>query len=71
MKFYKEEVPVTLICSDCNGKDKTCIWAFINHIFDNLIKISDDDKDVKVIWSDGPKSEFKNRFMVKVCLYLS
>ena len=71
--YGKDFEKTALICSDTKCKNMSSTWAFLDHIYKELIDMSDDkSKNMEeVIWSDGPTSEFKNRFMVQVCLYLS
>ena len=70
--IYGNDVTSTaLICSDTKSKDKTSTWAFLDHSYGILVNVSDDDNIEQLIWSDKPTSESKNRFMVKVCPYLS
>ena len=54
-----------LICSDTKDKEKNTIATFVNQLYDKeLSPISPEMQDIEeVIWTDGPSSEFKNRFM--------
>lgn len=63
--FYKGETKSIVICSDTKEKDKNAIFAFLLHVFDNCIDNIEDESIQEIIYSDGPSSEFKNKFMVK------
>ena len=59
---YKSVCRTYLIVSDSpdQGKDNIVVFAgFLYNHFD------DPGVDHDIIWSDGPSSEFKNKFMVK------
>ncbi len=57
-----------LICSDT--KDKDTIAAFIFALHENHLFPSD-QVDEEIIWSDGPTTEFKNKFTMKLLHQLS
>ena len=59
------ECKTFLICSDTKDKGKDTVAVFINHLYENYIFMEECSATQEVIWSDGPTSEFKNRFMVK------
>ena len=59
-----------LICSDSKWKNKDSIAPFLFYLYENHIA-PDDDVETEVIWSDGPSSEFKNRYMVHLMKELS
>ena len=59
-----------LICSDCGSKGMESSAVFLNQIYDQM-GVDSDDGMKEVIWSDGPTSEFKNRFMVETLKQLS
>lgn len=70
--IYDSKCQTYLICSDAPNKDKDTISCFLIHLYEKLEKIKDSiQPEVDVIWSDGPSSEFKNRFMVKLLKVLS
>jgi len=53
-------------------KEKNTISTFIQHLYEELQPNSPDMKNVEeVIWTDGPSSEFKNRFMAHLLQELS
>ena len=60
-----------LICSDVKEKDKNTVFACILYIYDCIIKPSLNDVEEDVIWTDGPSSEFKNKYMVHLLRILS
>lgn len=71
--FYKGNCQTYVICSDTTAKDKDTIYVFLNELFD-LIHREDESPtspSAEIIWSDGPASEFKNRYMVKLTTMLS
>ena len=44
------------------GRTKFAIRKFLDHLYENEIS-EDDSVEKEIIWSDGPSSEFKNKFM--------
>ncbi|XP_071034011.1 uncharacterized protein [Parasteatoda tepidariorum] len=66
--FYQNECKTFIICSDTTSKDKDtiflCIQLLYNEVFANDTPENIPEKEV--IWSDGPSSEFKNKYMVKL-----
>ena len=44
------------------GKDKFSTGLFLNMLYNDYIQ-SSEYVNTKVIWSDGPSSEFKNKYM--------
>ena len=52
------------------GKDKFSSGLFIESLYRNHI-FPDKDVAEKIIWSDGPSSEFKNHFMCLLVQKLS
>ena len=60
-----------LICSDTNDKGKGTVAVCINHLYENFIFTEECSATQEVICSDGPISEFKNRFMVKLIKVLN
>lgn len=69
--FYKGECKTYLICSDCQSKDKNTVFVFIDFLYDEIIRSGGDQPNLETIWSDGPSSEFKNKFTVKMLQILS
>ena len=51
-----------VICTNYKGKDKFAIGKFLDHLYENEIP-EDESVEKEIIWSDGPSSEFKNKFM--------
>ena len=46
---------------DSHGKGKDAVAMFVDFLYNHF----DDPRAVNIIWSNGPTSEFKNKFMVK------
>lgn len=69
--FYKGNCQTYLICSDATSKDKDTVFVFLNVLFDLIHTEREDLPSAEIIWSDGPASEFKNRYMVKLTTLLS
>lgn len=71
--IHNDECQTFAICSDTSTKDKNTIACFIKHLYENeLLAVPEMWDDVEeVIWTDGPSSEFKNRYMVYLCQQLS
>ena len=59
--YFANETKTYLICSNYKGKDKFSNGTFLEHIYEKELS-HDGDMD-EVIWSDGPTSEFKNKYM--------
>ena len=59
--YHHGTTKTLLICTEYKGKDKFATAAFLNHLYATEIPL--DDTAEEVIWSDGPGSEFKNKFM--------
>lgn len=62
--FYKNICKTFIFCSDHQNKDKDTIYVFLHKLFEILKE--DELPAADIIWSDGPSSEFKNRYMVKL-----
>lgn len=58
------------IVSDSKVKDKRSVFTFLKWLYETFDN-SRDPGISEVIWSDGPASEFKNRFMLETLKYLS
>lgn len=56
------------LCSDINTKDKNTVCALLIQLY-NIIKSSHNITPT-IIFTDGPASEFKNKFMVKLLAFL-
>ncbi|KAJ2937733.1 hypothetical protein O0L34_g19126 [Tuta absoluta] len=69
--FFQDNCCSFIIYSDCQHKDKDTVFVFVNHLYDEIMTNSEESSINEVIWSDGPASEFKNKFMVKLTNLLS
>ena len=72
--FFKGKCQTFLVCSDTKNKDKNTIFTFIDFLYNNIFNTEQpniEKPSEEVIWSDGPASEFKNRYMAKVLNLLS
>ena len=64
--FYNgsEKAKPYLVVSNCQNEDKDAVFAFINRLVDsekeNISKF-----DHFVVYTNGPTSEFKNRYIVR------
>lgn len=56
-----------LICSDTKDKNKDTVFVFLNKLIG--IVLHTEKQDV-VIYSDGPSSEFKNKYIVCLMMFL-
>lgn len=56
-----------LICSDTKDKNKDTVFVFINKLIE--IMLHTDKQDV-VIYRDGPSSEFKNKYIACLMMFL-
>ena len=64
------QVDTYIICSDSNDKGKHTVLAFIDHLYDHILK-EGPEADGEVIWTDGPSSKFKNKYMTNALEILS
>ena len=73
VSMHKGNCQTYLICSDTKDKEKNTVTAFVNHLYDKeLVPGSAAMQGIEeVIWTDGPSSEFKNRFMAAFLKQLS
>jgi len=69
--FYHGQTKSLVVCSDTKNKDKTTVMAFLFEVYDKYVEHAEDSNIEEIIYSDGPSSEFKNKFMVKVIHMLS
>ena len=60
--YHRSSTKTFVICTNYKGKDKFAIRKFLDHLYENEIS-EDDSVEKEIIWSDGPSSEFKNKFM--------
>ena len=61
-----------LICSDTTEKEKNTVRNFISAIYYKLDPSSQNNKNItEIIWTEGPSSEFKNKYMVAFLQELS
>ena len=56
-----------VICTDYKFKDKFCNGTFLGYLYDIVVPKNDEVKE-EIIWSDGPTSEFQNKYM---CLWIN
>lgn len=68
--FCGENCKTYVICSDTKNKDKDTIFVFLDFFYREIIKENPEISE-EVIWSDGPSSEFKNKYMVKTLQLLT
>jgi hypothetical protein len=66
----KDSCQSYLICSDTREKDKDTVAAFLFALYEGHL-FPNDEIDEEIIWSDGPTSEFKNKFTMKLLHQLS
>ena len=52
-----------VICTDYKSKDKFSKGTFLEYLYDRIIPEKDEVDEEEIIWSDGPTSEFKNKYM--------
>ena len=69
--FYDGQCKTFIICSDSKNKDKDTIFVFLNLLYEEILRKDNSKRYNEVIWSDGPSSEFKNKFMVRTLQVLS
>ena len=68
--YHKDQTKTFLICTDYKGNDKLSKGTFIEYLYGN--EFFNDGKVLnEVIWSDGPTTEFKNKFMRQLIQDLS
>ncbi|XP_055841543.1 uncharacterized protein LOC129908803 isoform X1 [Episyrphus balteatus] len=68
--FYRGQCKTYIVCSDTKATDKDTVYVFLNKLF-QLMNEETEEPTSEVIWSDGPSSEFKNKFMIKLMTTLS
>jgi IS1 family transposase len=59
-----------LVVSDCQTKGKDAVYTFLHRIISQFEQQLEHN-DSLIIYTDGPSSEFKNKFMAKLAVYLS
>jgi len=69
--FHCGETKSLVICSDTKNKDKTTVLAFLFEVYEKFIEHVDNSSIDEIIYSDGPSSEFKNKYMMKAVYMLS
>ena len=63
--FYQGKCKTYLVCSDTKDKEKNAVFTFVTKLYDQImIEVSPQVNDV--IYSDGPSSEFKNKYTMKL-----
>lgn len=67
--FFGGECQTYLICSDTPEKGKNAIYAFVKALYETIPQ--NDAIQIETIFTDGPSSEFKNKYMIKVLNNLS
>jgi len=70
--FYSGTYQTFLVCSDTKDKGKNTVYVFLIHLFKIMLQstgAADNTKDV--IFTDGPSSEFKNRYCMKLLRSIS
>ena len=67
---HKGQTKSMLYSTNYKGKDKFAIGVFLHEIYLKEI-VMDSDIQTKIIWSNRPSSEFKNRFMQQLIDNLS
>ena len=60
--YHKSEAKIIMFCTKYKGKDKFSTGLFLNMLYNDYIS-SNEHVTTKVIWSNGPSSEFKNKYM--------
>ena len=59
-----------VINTDYKSKDKFSNGTFLEYLYDNITPKNDEAKE-EIIWSDGPTSEFKNKYMCHLIVKFS
>jgi len=62
--FFEGTCKTYLICSDTRDKGKSTVYAFMMYLYQNMPQQTGNIQEV--IFTDGPSSEFKNRFCMKL-----
>jgi len=62
MVWHRETVISKVIVSDCRDHDKKAVAAFTSNIFDMIRSVLPAATAVN-IWTDGPSSQFKNKYI--------
>ena len=71
-EIFHGQTKAYLICSDSKNKDKETILVFVEHLYDHhLLKDENMQGIEEIIWTDGPSSEFKNKYIVHLLRRLS
>lgn len=60
--YYGDEIISRIIASDCRDHDKVSVSAYMKTTLDYIATKMPELKKL-VIWSDGPSSQFKNKFI--------
>ena len=60
--YHKSETKTMMSCTNYKGKDKFSTGLLLNMLYNDFIP-SNQHVSTKVIWSDGPSSQFKNQYM--------
>ena len=67
---HNEATNTFLFCTNYKNKDKFSNGVFLEHLYKHEIP-ADESVKQEIIWSDGPTSEFKNRYTRKLMEGLS
>ena len=68
--YPKNQTKTFLICIDYKGKDKFSKGTFLEYLYENEF-LNDGKVLNEFVWSDGPSTEFKNKFMRQLIQNLS
>lgn len=70
--FANGKCDTYLICSDTSEKEKNTVKAFIEKMYQEIRpNATENNYFEEIIWTDGPSSEFKNRYMAMLLQDLS
>lgn len=59
-----------VLCSDARNKDKDTVYVMLMKLYE-MLNAEQVNIIEEIIWSDGPASEFKNKYMVQVLKILA
>ena len=60
--YHRSETKPIIFCTDYKRKAKFSTGIFLNMIYSDFMS-PNENIDTEIIWSDGPSSEFKNKYM--------
>ena len=61
MLYFREQIVSWIVVSDCLQHDKMSVAAFTNDVILYIVSRFPEAKEVS-IWTDGPASQYKNRY---------